>query len=180
MTRRVLPLLAGCLALAGCATREPPPAPPPASAPAAPAPGPEPTVPAPQSYVAVSSSIDRLMIEAAKLAEIRARDPRLRHFAEQIRRDHFSISAQLSFAGRRLNQLPTGRLADNHQQRLAALAGSADFDSAYRAEMGRSLAAALEYHRRYAETGDSPTLRSVARYAAGLVAGNLARLRTLP
>jgi len=165
------------LSLAACARREPPP-------PAKPPPRPEVTapsapLPAPQSYITVASSIDRMMIRGAELAQARAGDPRLRDFAAQVGRDHRSISAQLSFAGRRLNQLPMGRLLDNHAERLARLETSSDFDSAYRGEMRRSLAAAYEYHDRYATRGDSPTLRPVARYAADLIARNLERLRSL-
>lgn len=129
--------------------------------------------------MAVASSIDVLMIRAAELAQSRARNQALRAFASRLSRDHFSISAQLSFAGRRLNQLPSGSLLDNHAQRLAALNASGDFDGAYRREMTRTLTAAYEYHNRYATKGDSPTLRPVARYAANVIARNLAALRGL-
>ena len=134
-------------------------------------------IPAPQSYVAVASSLDVLMIRSAELAQTRARSAALRAFAAELSRDHFSISSQLSFAGRRLNQLPSGQLLDNHAQRLAALEASTDFDAAFRSEVRRTLTAAYEYHNRYASRGDSPTLRPVARYAAGVIAGNLDALR---
>lgn len=166
------------LGLASCAPRgreAPAPQPPRPSIDIPPRPG----VPAPQSYLAVASSIDAMVIRAAKLAETRARSPALRAFAGKLGRDHFSISSQLSFAGRRINQLPSGRLLDNHAQRLGALQASADFDSAFRSEMRRTLSAAYEYHNRYAARGDSPTLRPVARYAAGVIARNVDALRSI-
>lgn len=129
--------------------------------------------------MAVASSLDGFMIRAAELAQARARSPAVRAFAAQLSKDHFSISAQLSFAGRRLNQLPSGRLLDNHSRRLAALEASSDFDATYRREMARSLATAYEYHHRYAAKGDSATLRSVARYAAGVIARNAGALRRI-
>jgi len=177
MRRSTLALVVG-LAAAGCARREPPP-------PAAPAPRPpaiaEPdrALPAPQAYVATAASLAQLMIRSAELAALRARDPRLRDFAAGVKRDHEAIAAQLSFAGRRLNQLPSVRLLDNHAARLTALEASGDFDSAYRRELARSLSAAHEYHARYAARGDSPTLRPVARFAADTIARNLDRLGSL-
>lgn len=175
MRRWTLAIVALAVA-GGCARRETPP-------PAGPAPRPPsvvtpaPGVEAPLAYMTTASSIDRFMIRAAELAEARARDARLRNFAAEVKRDHEAIAAQLSFAGRRLNQLPTGRLLDNHAARLAALEVSADFDAAYRREMGRSLSAAYEYHNRYASKGESPTLRPVARFAAQTIAGNVQQLR---
>ena len=177
MRRSTLALVA-VAALAGCARREVPPPSAPAPRPPAVA-EPDRALPAPQAYVVTASSLDQLMIRAADLAQIRARDARLRDFAAQVKRDHQAIAAQLSFAGRRINQLPTGRLLDNHAQRLAALEASGDFDSAYRREMARSLSAAFEYHDRYAARGDSPTLKPVARFAADTIAGNVRRLRSL-
>jgi len=175
MRRSTLALVA-VVAIAGCARREAPPPEAPAPPPAA---APDRALPAPQAYVATASSLDQLMIRAAGLAAARASDPRLRDFAAQVKRDHEAIAAQLSFAGRRLNQLPSGRLLDNHAARLAALEASGDFDSAYRREMARSLSAAHEYHARYAARGDSPTLKAVARFAADTIARNVERMRSL-
>lgn len=175
--RRSTLALAALVMVAACARREAP-APPPAPRPP-PTERPDRTLPAPQAYVTTASSVDQFMIRSAELAQLRARDPRLREFAAQVKRDHEAVAAQLSFAGRRLNQLPSGRLTDNHAARLAALEASADFDGAYRREMARSLSAAYEYHSRYAARGDSPTLRPVARFAAETIARNAERLRSL-
>ena len=169
--------LAAVTLLAGCARREPPPVPP---APPPPVQTPSgPLAPSPRAYVTVASSVDRLMIRAAELAEARASDPRLRSFAAQVKRDHQGIAAQLSFAGRRLDLLPTGRLLNEHAERLALLQAAADFDGAYRREMLRAHEAAAEHHRRFADRGDSPTLRPVARFAAETIARNLGRLQAI-
>ena len=177
---RALPVVVALAALAaGCARKEAPSPQPPARPVSPSVVAPESEIGGPRNYVTVASSIDRMIVRASELAQTRARDPRLRAFAQQLAKDHLSISAQLSFAGRRLNQLPTGRLLDNHSARLAALESSADFDAAYMREMSSSLSAALEYHSRYARRGESPTLRPVARYAAQVIDKNLRALRPL-
>lgn len=176
MRRSTVAVLA-VMVLAGCARREPPP-PPPAPPPPIVTP-PAPVAPTARAYVTTASSVDRFMISAAELAQSRARNPRLRDFAAQVKRDHEAIAAQLSFAGRRLNLLPSGRMWNHHGERLQALQVAADFDAAYRREMLRAHEAALDHHRRFADRGESPTLRPVARFAAETIAGNLARLRSL-
>jgi predicted outer membrane protein len=163
--------------LAGCARREPPPAPPPPPPPIL-TPS-APLAPSPRAYVTIASSFDRLMISAAELAEARTGDPRLRSFAAQVKRDHQGIAAQLSFAGRRLDLLPTGRLLNEHVERLELLQAASDFDGAFRREMRRAHQAAAEHHRRFADRGDSPTLRPVARFAAETIARNLGRLQAI-
>jgi predicted outer membrane protein len=93
--------------------------------------------------------------------------------------DHRGLSAQLSFAGRRLNLLPPGGMLNSDSERLALLAGSADFDAAYKQQM----IAAHQYHlklsRDVAARGLSPTLRPVARNAALVLARHLDRLSAL-
>jgi len=179
MRKLVIGAALGTLLASGCAREDRPPPAAPATRPPAVAAPPAPAVPTARSYVTTASSVDRFMIAAAELAQSRARDPRLRDFAGRVKRGHEAISAQLSFAGRRLNLLPGGRLSDHHARRLSALQAAADFDSAYRSEMRRSHEAALAYHRRYARDGDSPTLKPVARFAADTISDNLQALRSL-
>lgn len=175
MRRIIVPVTLAVLA-AGCARDAGPPAPAP-RAPVVVTPGAP--LPMPRSYVTTSSSVDRFMINAADLAQSRARDQRLRDFAAQLKRDHEAIAAQLSFAGRRLNLLPDGRLLNHHAERLQRLQAAGDFDAAYREEMLRTLEAALAHHRRFAQSGTSPTLRPVASFAAERIERNLRTLRSL-
>lgn len=179
MRRLVIGAALASVIAAGCAREERPPPAAPTRPPPVVVPPPGPAAPTALSYVATASSVDRFMIAAAELAQARARDPRLRDFAGRVKRSHEAISAQLSFAGRRLNLLPSGRMGDHHSNRLRALQAAADFDSAYRSEMMRTHQAALEHHRRYARDGESPTLKPVARFAADTISDNLQALRSL-
>jgi putative membrane protein len=164
------------LALAGCATSEP----------AAPVerPRPSPVLPVAPAisaavYVAAASSLDLFAIRSSELALARASDPRLRDFARMVEDAHEGTSAQLSFAGRRLNLLPSASLLPEHQAMLDALAASPDFDNAYRRQQLKVHEEALSLHSGYARSGTSPTLRPVAAAAVPIVQRHLARLRSI-
>ena len=101
--------------LAGCASRAP--------APRGPSPAPPVVVPsiaplASAAYVAMASSIDLFEIRSAELALQRSRDADHRALAEMLIEAHKGTSAQLSFAGRRLNLLPSATLLPRHQAML--------------------------------------------------------------
>ncbi len=163
------------LSIAGCAPRRPPSAPP----------SPPVITPSqgvamdPRTYVTTSASFDMFVIRASELAAGRARDPALRAHAAAELADHRGLSAQLSFAGRRLDLLPPGGMGKADANRLALLQASAAFDAAYKKQM----VAAHEYHltvsSEVASRSASPTLRPVARNAAGVIARHLAELRRL-
>ena len=170
-------LLAGFagLALAGCSTSptQSPNAPPkqPTRAP------PSPVAASPQTYMAQAASIDLLVIRASELALTRSNNPAIRSAANRLMADHRGTSAQLSFAGRRLNLLPSATLLPEHQAMLDDLSGSGDFDRAFiriqQAVHGQSLA----LHNAFASRGSSPTLRPVATNAASIERRHLALLR---
>ena len=129
------------------------------------------------AYVATASSIDLYEVKSAQMAMERAQDPANRAFAERALRAHQGTSAQLSFAGRRLNLLPTAALDPNHQAMLDALSATTDFDNTYRAQQNIVVQEALRLHSSYAKTGDSPTLRPVAANAESVMRANLQALR---
>lgn len=128
-------------------------------------------------YVAAASSLDLFEIRSAQLALSRASDPRLRDFARTMVDAHHGTSAQLSFAGRRLNLLPSATLLPEHQAMLNELAASTDFDRAYRRQQLKAHEEALGLHSGYARSGTSPTLRPVAKAAVPIVQRHLQRLR---
>ena len=143
------------LTLSGCAPKSRPPAPrPPAAVPAIPPGAPI----AAADYMAAASSSALLSLRSSELALTRATNMRLRAFAEASVRDQRGISAQLSFAGRRLNLLPSTTLSRRDQATLDALGASADFDETYRRQQRAVLEAAHELHDGYARAGTSPTL----------------------
>ena len=162
------------LALAGCAsdapTRRPPPAPrPPVVIRGIPMP--------PATYVSLASSTDLFVIKASQLAQTRATDGRLRDFATREISAHEGLGSQLSFAGRRLNLLPSAELLPDHQRMLDTLASTSDFDATYRRQQIQVHEAALKLHGDFASRGESPTLRPVAANAVPIIRAHLQRLR---
>jgi putative membrane protein len=129
------------------------------------------------AYVATASSIDLFQVKAAQLALERSQDPANRALAERMLSAHTGTSAQLSYAGRRLNLLPNATLDPQHQAMLDALAAASDFDNAYRAQENIVLQEGLKLHSSYAKSGGSPTLRPVAANAESVMRANLKALR---
>ena len=116
-------LLAGCATLAGAraaATAKPAP-------PVQPAPG---TV-SPATYVAQAASIDLFVIRSSELALVRSPSASVRTFASRMIEAHQGTSAQLSFAGRRLDLLPPAAMLPEQQAMYDELDGSGDFDRTY-------------------------------------------------
>jgi putative membrane protein len=127
-------------------------------------------------YFAEASAIDLFQLRAADIALQRGTG-RARSFAVESKRQHQAISAQLSFAGRYLNMLPARVLPPNYQQMLAALLSANDFNATYLDQQRRLCERALKLHTDYARSGDSPTLRPVAKFAASAVQSELQLLR---
>lgn len=114
------------------------------------------------TFVENSGSIDLLIIRSSELALQRSASPRVRDFATTMIRDHKGTSAQLSFAGRRVNALPSAILHAHQQAMLDQLLAAPDFDPAYIRLQRAAHQDALTIERAYARTGASPTLRPVA------------------
>ena len=169
-------LLVGALMLVtGCGQRQAPPLrPQPLPAPVARTIALDPPV-----YVAISGSGALFAVRASSLAQTRASSIALRHFASQILRDQIAIGAQLNFAGRRINRLPSSRLQPRHQLMLDQLASSTNFDSSYKRQIGIVLRDCVHHHRAFEVSGASPTLRMVARFAAPLCEKDVKALETL-
>jgi putative membrane protein len=175
MSRFLFAFAAGTLLLAGCGRREAPPA-----APRPPTPSRAEIAPlSPGDYVATASSIDLLVIEASKLAQTKAVRASVRELAARLMADHGGVSAQLSFAGRRLNLLPSATMMPRHQAMLAELKGSWDFDAAYKRIMVAAHEQGVRVHGDFARAGDSPTLRPVAEVAFPAMRRHLDDLRGL-
>ncbi len=153
----------GALALAGCGRREAPPRPQP-PAPAVKLPDAAPVSAA--DYVKRESSRALLVVRASELAKRRSANGRIHGIADRLMRDHNGIAAQLSMAGRRLNLLPSATLLPADQVQLDGLSRSSDFEDAYLRTMTNAVEDCRNGHASYADKGDSPTLRPVARFAA--------------
>lgn len=129
------------------------------------------------AYMATASSIDLYQVKSAQLALERSQDPANRAIAERALSAHQGTSAQLSFAGRRLNLLPTATLSPEHQAMLDALTATSDFDNTYRGQQNIVLQEGIRLHSDYARAGGSPTLRPVAANAENVMRANLDALR---
>lgn len=130
-------------------------------------------------YMAMASSIELFEIRSSKMALTRAQNPRHRDFARMMISAHTGTSAQLSFAGRRLNLLPSATLLPRHQALLEELIASSDFDSTYHRQQIAVHEAALKLHGDFAARGESATLRPVAKNAVAIVRRHLEIMRRM-
>ena len=133
----------------------------------------------PATYVATAASIDLYAIKASQIALTRARDAKLRDFALTEAGAHEGLGSQLSFAGRRLNLLPSAELQPEHQRMVETLEFTGDFDATFRSQQIQVHEAALKLHSDFAASGESATLRPVARNAVPIIRAHLTRLRGL-
>ncbi len=161
-----LALVLAIAASAGCTRQGPAPSSSPARTPPAASPRPAAAALTPAAYLATAASIDLLVIRASELALQRPLPANERRIATTLLQDHRGTSAQLSFAGRRLNLLPSATLLPRHQAMLNSLSHSRDFAAAYRRQQIAIQRDALRLHSSFAATGSSPTLRPVAAAAA--------------
>jgi putative membrane protein len=160
--------------IAGCAPKRAPPPPPLAR------PIPAPAVALdPESYMAFTASSALFGVQASRMAEARGSTGKIKSFASKVVMDQTGIGAQLSFAGRYIDLLPSSRPLPEHQAMLDRLATASDFDGTYKAQLARVLREAAAAHRAFEASGDSPTLRPVARFAAPVCEKNLAALQKL-
>lgn len=148
------------LTLAGCATRQPAPAP----STARPA-RPSQAAPSAATFIATNGSIDLFVIRSSELALQRSSSPRVRDFASRMIAAHKGTSAQLSLAGRRLNLLPSASLRPAEQAMLDALQTSSSFDSDYVRDQRIVHQQAIALDSAFAANGQSPTLKPVASAA---------------
>lgn len=182
MTRYGLGAIGICLALmvAGCqpSERAPSPRPRPPGAIVQP-PSPAATAASAAAYIAAAASIDLFEIQSSQLVLSRSQHVANREFAEMMIRAHNGTSAQLSFAGRRLNLLPPAAMQPRHEAMLAELSASANFDATFRRQQIAVHEEALRLHGNYARAGASPTLRPVAANAVPIIERHLRMLRMM-
>lgn len=159
--------------LVGCAPKKAPPPPVPTP------PVIRPSALDPESYMAFTASSALFAVRASNFAEARGSTSKIKKYASQVVMDQTGIGAQLSFAGRRINLLPSSRLLPEHQAMLERLAAASDFDGTYKAQLAKVLREAAAAHRAFETGGDSPTLRPVASFAAPVCEKNLTALQKL-
>ena len=166
--------LSVALVIAGCSTSKP--------APPTPVTGSTPRVVhsiavSPSEYVTAATSASLFAIRASDVIVAREGDSGLGQFAARLKSDHGGIGAQLSFAGRRLDLLPSAALLPRHQAMLDDISASADPGATYVRHLNTVLPQALALHRSYNLYGTSATLRPVAGMAWPLIGQELDALR---
>jgi putative membrane protein len=173
---RLVPIIAAAT-LAGCSTSPnyPQPQPRPARNPPARAV----SAVSAATYVAQASSIDLFVIKSSQLALTRSASGAIRNVASRLIAAHEGLGSQLSFAGRRLDLLPSAALLPQHQAMLDELQSSGNFDATYLRQQRAIHGAAYSLHSNYAARGTSPTLRPVATNAAAVERSHLDMLRRL-
>lgn len=161
---RIAGAAALALVIAGCASKAPPPATATITT----------TTVAPvltsAAYFAAASSAALFAVKSADLAMQRSTNPEVLRVAAMRKANGEGMAGQLSFAGRRLDMLPSAALTPAYQARLDALAASPNFDSDYLKVQGLEVDQALRLHRGFATSGGSATLRPVAELGAELTA----------
>jgi len=113
------------------------------------------------------------------VALAQGRGARLREAATAMAADHGGTSGQLSFAGRRLNLLPSATMMPRHQAMLDELRSAGDFDMAFKRLMIGVHEQGIRIHGDFAVAGSSPTLRPVAELAFPAMRRHLEMLRGL-
>ena len=164
--------LAVALSLAGCSTSQPAP-----SAAARVTPAVRSIAVSPAQYIAAAASASLFAIRASDLIVAREGDTGLGQLASRLKTEHGGIGSQLSFAGRRLDLLPSATLLPRHQAMLDEISGSAEPRTAYVRHLKTVLPQVLALHRNYERYGTSPTLRPVSTMAAPLIAQEVDAIR---
>ena len=156
--------------VAACSTR-------PTQPPAPPAVRPTPTEVAlsPADYVREASSISLFAIKASQL--VAGRNVGVTSAARTIEQEQGVIAAQLSFAGRRVNLLPSADILPEHEAMLATLDASADPANLYREQMRIVLSRGASIHGAFARGGASATLRPVAEMSVPIFQRELRLVR---
>ncbi len=162
------------LALGSCSTQRPVPRPVAVPGPLGP---PLASALDPAAYVAAAASIDLFVVRASALALERSSAPAILALAIRMREDHRGLANQLSFAGRRIDAVPSARLLPREERRLAAL-DTPPFDRHYVHQMMLAHEQSLALHTAFAARGSSPTLRPVAANGERVERGHLAELRS--
>ena len=160
------------LLLVACQPKRPPPPRPAPIAPAVARGAPLGTL----AYFNTAASLDLLVIRASELVRSRSAGAGVDELARMLASGHTATSAQLAFAGRRLNLLPSTSLLLEHQAMLDTLSASSDIGPAYLRLMRHVHEATASLHGNFAVRGESPTLRPVAAFAIQIERAHTERL----
>lgn len=134
-------------------------------------------------FVTKVAMTDMFEIEAAKIAQQKARGAAVKTFARQMVADHTATTTQLKSllsAETAPPPVPTA-LDQDHLDRLAKLraASASDFDTLYLDQQTEAHENALNLLRSYAQNGDNARIRAFAAETAPKVERHLEMARTM-
>ena len=119
-------------------------------------------------FVAKAGASDMFEVDAAKLAQTKAKNPGVKKFADEMVTAHTKSTADLKKAIADSGQtlaLPTA-LPKDLQDKLTDLGKADNFDKAYMDNQVDAHQAALDVLQRYAQDGDVPAIKAFAAATA--------------
>ncbi len=132
-------------------------------------------------FVAKAAASDMFEVEAAKLAQTKAKNPGVKKFADEMVTAHTKSTADLKKAIADSGQtlaLPTA-LPKDLQDKLSDLGKAETFDKAYMDNQVDAHQAALDVLQRYAQDGDVPVIKAFAAATAPTVQQHLEKARVV-
>ena len=132
-------------------------------------------------FVAKAAASDMFEVEAAKLAQTKAKNPGVKKFADEMVTAHTKSTADLKKAIADSGQtlaLPTA-LPKDLQDKLSDLGKAENFDKAYMDSQVDAHQAALDVLQRYAQDGDVPVIKAFAAATAPTVQQHLEKARVV-
>lgn len=134
------------------------------------------------TYVVTAGAGDLFEIESSRLALQRSQNEEIRSFAQMMIDGHTKTSEDVMAAARDLRMNPQApKLSAEHAKMMEELRNASDahFDHVYVENQIKAHRMALNVHRNYADGGDAPQLREVAKTIVPAVEQHLAQLDTM-
>ncbi len=133
-------------------------------------------------FVAKAGASDMFEVDAAKLAQTKAKSPEVKKFAADMIAAHTKSTAALKKAIADSGQTtlaPPAALPKDLQDKLTDLGKADNFDKAYMDNQVDAHQAALDVMQRYAQDGDVPAIKAFAAATAPVVQQHLDMARKI-
>lgn len=132
------------------------------------------------TYMAKAGAADQFEIQSSQLALRSAQSAGIKRIANTLIADHSKTTRTLTAAAQKAGLAPPSAPLDPTQQQmmteLQGLQGAA-FDATWLRQQGMAHQMALELHRNYAKSGDTPALRKAASAAVSVVQKHITMLK---
>ncbi len=136
-----------------------------------------------QGYVDAAAIADMYEVEAGKIAQKRAKDPKVKAFGAMMVEDHTKSTQMIkdAIASGGANVMPPAAVDERRKGMLDNLnqAGDSDFDGAYLHQQLAAHMEALELHKSYADHGDNAALKAAAGKIVPVVEHHLGEIKRI-